>query len=58
MSRVSKSCPYTGTLPHRDHRSKKGRDKNGSKSDREFSIRRKKQLEKLRIKDLENEIIN
>jgi hypothetical protein len=57
MSRVSKSCPYTGTLHHRDHRSKKGRGR-FSKKYRKKAIERKLLLEKLRIKDLENEIIN
>jgi len=50
--RVRQSVQFSGSYPHREHRSKKGRDRYGSKSDREFSIRRKKQLEKLREKSL------
>jgi len=50
--RVRQSVQFSGSYPHREHRSKKGRDRNGSKQDREFSIRRKKQLEKLREKSL------
>ena len=51
-SRVSKSCPFSGSKPHREHRSKKGRRNNISKD--YFNIRKKQKLEELRTKDYED----
>lgn len=57
MSRVRYSVPYDHR-PHREHRSKKGRKIYGNKHCRRAAIWRKQLLEKLRLKDLENETIN
>jgi len=58
MARVRKSFPCSGPLYHREHRSKRGRAKYGSKWHRSRELRRKIELEKLRIKELEYEIRN
>jgi len=52
MSRISRFTKYSGTFPHREHRSKKGRNISGSKKSRCLSIRKKIILQKLREKDL------
>ena len=53
-SRIRVSVPYSGTKYHREHRSKKGR-KNIRLKDKTSSLRKKKILELLKIKDLEYE---
>jgi hypothetical protein len=53
-SRIKKSIPVSGKYQHREHRSKKGR-KNNIK-ERSFNIERKKKLEKIIIKSLEENI--
>jgi hypothetical protein len=52
---VAKTVKFDGVFPHREHRSRKGRSAYGSKIHRSRELRRKRQIEKLRIKDLENE---
>ena len=50
MVRVSKTCPFSGTRPHREHRTEKNRKKykyNG------FVKRLKTKKEKLKLKELE-----
>ncbi|HUW43706.1 MAG TPA: hypothetical protein VMV95_01955 [Bacillota bacterium] len=55
MARVSKSFPYSGKMPHREHRSKKGRGRFSQKY-RVRELARKQLLEKLKIKDFENDL--
>lgn len=48
-SRISKSTPYSGSYPHREHRSKKGRKYNREKP---LNIQYKKLKEKLHYEGL------
>lgn len=43
MARISKSVPYSGNFPHREHRSKKGRKNNIS--ERVFNLNKKRKIE-------------
>jgi len=50
---VRYSVPYD-YRPHREHRSKKNKKNIGGRDGRLWKLRRKRMLEELRLKDLEN----
>jgi len=54
-SRPRLSVPFSGTLPHREHRSRKNRNKNGNRKYRRIVAARKREIEKIKIKDVEHE---
>ena len=56
MARIRKSFPCSGPLYHREHRSKKGRRKYGSRWHRSITADYRLKLEKIIIKEFENEI--
>jgi hypothetical protein len=54
MSRRMYSVPYSGTYAHREHRTKDGRKK-GYRTIRHHHLRKIRKIEKIRIKELEDE---
>ena len=53
MVKIRYSVPY-GFLPHREHRSKKNKKNIGGIDGKFYRLRKKKKLEDLKKKDLEN----
>ncbi|MDD5068066.1 MAG: hypothetical protein PHN89_00495 [Candidatus Pacebacteria bacterium] len=54
MSRRIYSVPHSGIYAHREHRTKKGRKKNYW-IERISRLRKKKEIEKIKIKEIQNE---
>jgi hypothetical protein len=54
-SRPRLSVPYDGIYPHREHRAKKNRSKNGNRRYRMMMAARKKEIEIIKTKETEYE---